>query len=741
MYNIIQLNDKELSELQIIAKDLGIKKADSFKKEDLVYKILDEQAIVGATKKVAADKLKEERKEDKKKRSPRVTPAKKEDKAVSAAKGGEVAKTKEATPVKTQQPSKEENTNKEKETPAIDAKNENAAPKRKVGRPRKNSETTEKKEVENAKPVVTKAMEAKPVAAEKPTEATQKVAPVSQPAEKKEKPNKLVVETNSSTAETNKSAVEANKPSEKKAIAKPQKKAAPAIDEESNILSNADDDDFIPIEDLPSEKIELPTELFGKFEATKAEPAQMLTEQAPHSQQQQPQQHPSQQQQQAQQQRPRIVRPRDNNANNNNNFQRNNNQNQAQNQQRLPMQRSNQQNNASENFPAQQPQERKIIEREKPYEFDDILNGVGVLEIMQDGYGFLRSSDYNYLSSPDDIYVSQSQIKLFGLKTGDVVEGVIRPPKEGEKYFPLVKVSKINGRDAAFVRDRVPFEHLTPLFPDEKFKLCKGGYSDSMSARVVDLFAPIGKGQRALIVAQPKTGKTILMKDIANAIAANHPEVYMIMLLIDERPEEVTDMARSVNAEVIASTFDEPAERHVKIAGIVLEKAKRLVECGHDVVIFLDSITRLARAYNTVSPASGKVLSGGVDANALHKPKRFFGAARNIENGGSLTIIATALIDTGSKMDEVIFEEFKGTGNMELQLDRNLSNKRIFPAVNITASSTRRDDLLLDKTTLDRMWILRKYLADMNPIEAMDFVKDRLEKTKDNDEFLMSMNS
>ena len=741
MYNIIQLNDKELSELQIIAKDLGIKKADSFKKEDLVYKILDEQAIVGATKKVAADKLKEERKEDKKKRSPRVTPAKKEDKAVSAAKGGEVAKTKEATPVKTQQPSKEENTNKEKETPAIDAKNENAAPKRKVGRPRKNSETTEKKEVENAKPVVTKAMEAKPVAAEKPTEATQKVAPVSQPAEKKEKPNKPVVETNSSTAETNKSAVEANKPSEKKAIAKPQKKAAPAIDEESNILSNADDDDFIPIEDLPSEKIELPTELFGKFEATKAEPAQMPAEQAPYSQQQQPQQHPSQQQQQAQQQRPRIVRPRDNNANNNNNFQRNNNQNQAQNQQRLPMQRSNQQNNASENFPTQQPQERKIIEREKPYEFDDILNGVGVLEIMQDGYGFLRSSDYNYLSSPDDIYVSQSQIKLFGLKTGDVVEGVIRPPKEGEKYFPLVKVSKINGRDAAFVRDRVPFEHLTPLFPDEKFKLCKGGYSDSMSARVVDLFAPIGKGQRALIVAQPKTGKTILMKDIANAIVANHPEVYMIMLLIDERPEEVTDMARSVNAEVIASTFDEPAERHVKIAGIVLEKAKRLVECGHDVVIFLDSITRLARAYNTVSPASGKVLSGGVDANALHKPKRFFGAARNIENGGSLTIIATALIDTGSKMDEVIFEEFKGTGNMELQLDRNLSNKRIFPAVNITASSTRRDDLLLDKTTLDRMWILRKYLADMNPIEAMDFVKDRLEKTKDNDEFLMSMNS
>ena len=344
------------------------------------------------------------------------------------------------------------------------------------------------------------------------------------------------------------------------------------------------------------------------------------------------------------------------------------------------------------------------------------------------------------MASPDDIYVSTSQIKLFGLKTGDVVEGPVRPPKTGEKFFPLIKVTKINGREPNEIRDRVPFEHLTPLFPDEKFKLCKG-FNDNLSARVVDLFAPIGKGQRALLVAQPKTGKTILMKDIANAIAANHPEAYLIMLLIDERPEEVTDMARTVNAEVIASTFDEPAERHVKIAGIVLEKAKRMVECGHDVVIFLDSITRLARAYNTVSPASGKVLSGGVDANALHKPKRFFGAARNIEGGGSLTIIATALIDTGSKMDEVIFEEFKGTGNMELQLDRTLSNKRIFPAVNIIASSTRRDDLLHDKQTLDRMWVLRKFLADMNPMEAMTFVKDKLEHTKDNDEFLLSMNS
>lgn len=376
---------------------------------------------------------------------------------------------------------------------------------------------------------------------------------------------------------------------------------------------------------------------------------------------------------------------------------------------------------------------------EKSYDFEGILTGVGVLEIMPDGYGFLRSSDYNYLTSPDDVYVSQSQIKLFGLKTGDVVEGPIRPPKEGEKYFPLVKVEKINGRSPEYVRDRVPFDHLTPLFPDEKFDLTSGKFCN-LSTRVVDMFSPIGKGQRGLIVAPPKTGKTVLLKDIANAISDNHPEVFMIILLIDERPEEVTDMARSVKAEVISSTFDEPAERHVKVASIVLEKAKRMVECGHDVVILLDSITRLARAYNTVSPASGKVLSGGVDANALHKPKRFFGAARNIENGGSLTIIATALTETGSKMDEVIFEEFKGTGNMELQLDRKLSNKRIFPAVDITASSTRRDDLLLEKDTLNRMWILRRYLSDMNSIEAMEFMKDRMERTSSNEELLLSMN-
>lgn len=375
------------------------------------------------------------------------------------------------------------------------------------------------------------------------------------------------------------------------------------------------------------------------------------------------------------------------------------------------------------------------------YDFSDIISANGVLEVMPDGYGFLRSSDYNYLSSPDDVYVSVQQIKRYGLKTGDVIQCHVRPPHDGEKYFPLTSIDKINGRDPSEIRDRIAFEHLTPLFPDEKFTLCGDRATTNLSTRIVDLFSPIGKGQRALIVAQPKTGKTILMKDIANAIAANHPEAYLMMLLIDERPEEVTDMARTVNAEVIASTFDEPAERHVKIAGIVLEKAKRMVECGHDVVIFLDSITRLARAYNTVAPASGKVLTGGVDANALQKPKRFFGAARNIEGGGSLTIIATALIDTGSKMDEVIFEEFKGTGNMELQLDRSLSNKRIFPAVNLVASSTRRDDLLQDKTTLDRMWILRKYISDMNPIEAMNSIHDRMIRTHNNEEFLLSMNS
>ena len=679
MYNIIQLNDKSLPELQAIAQELGIKKTDSLKKEELVYKILDEQAIAGATKKVAADKLKEERKGEKQKRS--------RAKKANAEKSTPAEKKNAAEQPK----ATEKSTDADKKTAVKDTESTEGttdAPKKKPGRPRK-----------------TKAMTAEPQSTDLFTEE-----PAAVP-----------------TAETNNA--------EKQDLTPATEDKEDHTTEEDQILSAATTDDFIPIEDLPTEKTELPTELLGKFEATKVVLPAIIpaAEQPKQAQQNQPAQRP-------QRQRIRDARnnnntPNGNNANSNNaNSPANNTPNNPRNAQQRPAQ------NNGENANAAAP-EQKPAEREKVYDFDDILTGTGVLEIMPDGYGFLRSSDYNYLSSPDDIYVSQSQIKLFGLKTGDMVDGVIRPPKEGEKYFPLVKVSKINGRDPAFIRDRVPFEHLTPLFPDEKFKLCKGGYSDSLSARVVDLFAPIGKGQRALIVAQPKTGKTILMKDIANAIAANHPEVYMIMLLIDERPEEVTDMARTVNAEVIASTFDEPAERHVKIAGIVLEKAKRMVECGHDVVIFLDSITRLARAYNTVSPASGKVLSGGVDANALHKPKRFFGAARNIEGGGSLTILATALIDTGSKMDEVIFEEFKGTGNMELQLDRTLSNKRIFPAVNIVASSTRRDDLLQDKQTLDRMWILRKYLADMNPMEAMDFVKDRLEKTKDNDEFLMSMNS
>jgi transcription termination factor Rho len=399
--------------------------------------------------------------------------------------------------------------------------------------------------------------------------------------------------------------------------------------------------------------------------------------------------------------------------------------------------KSRHQNNGQEKKSSNYDKDLKNKYKQPEFEFDSIIESEGVLDIMQDGYGFLRSSDYNYLSSPDDIYVSQSQIRLFGLKTGDTVLGNVRPPKEGEKYFPLIKVNKINGQDPQVVRDRVSFEHLTPLFPTEKFNLAER--QSNISTRIIDLFSPIGKGQRGMIVSQPKTGKTMLLKDIANAIAANHPEVYQIVLLIDERPEEVTDMQRNVQGEVVASTFDKEATEHVRVANIVLEKAKRLVECGHDVVILLDSLTRLARAYNTVQPASGKVLSGGVDANALHKPKRFFGAARNIENGGSLTIIATALTETGSKMDEVIFEEFKGTGNMELQLDRRISNRRIFPAIDLISSSTRRDDLLLDENTIQRMWVMRKYLADMNPIEAMEFMEQRIKQTKNNEEFLMTM--
>ena len=693
MYNIIQLNEKDLPELQQIAKELGLTKISDLKKDKLVYRILDEQAVVEAGKKAAANA---EREGQPRKRS-RISVKKDSDKVYTATKD---------------------------KAQKLDTKPADAA-----------TQTDESTPEDAAN--VAPAQQAEAQATEEKPKAKRGRKPGSK--------NKSTLEKERLMAEQ----------AEKEAIAKEEK--TPVATENDDIpaesFSTQANDDFIPIEDLPSEKMELPSELLGKFGSMKIEnqPAQQANAQTQQQMQQPNKNNNRQNNRQNNNYNNRQQRYGNNNnnrqqqngrpqnSNNNQGYYNNNNQGQNQNNYQQNRPQNNQPVQAAPNaLPAPVQEPAKPVE--KAYDFDDILRGTGVLEIMPDGYGFLRSSDYNYLSSPDDIYVSQSQIKLFGLKTGDVVDGTIRPPKEGEKYFPLVKVSKINGLNPELVRDRVPFDHLTPLFPDEKFRLCKG-YGDNLSARVVDLFSPIGKGQRALIVAQPKTGKTILMKDIANAIAENHPEVYMIMLLIDERPEEVTDMARSVKAEVIASTFDEPAERHVKIAGIVLEKAKRMVECGHDVVIFLDSITRLARAYNTVSPASGKVLSGGVDANALHKPKRFFGAARNIEGGGSLTIIATALIDTGSKMDEVIFEEFKGTGNMELQLDRNLSNKRIFPAVNINASSTRRDDLLLDKPTLDRMWVLRNYLSDMNPVEAMTDLKQKLERTKNNEEFLMSMNS
>lgn len=661
MYNIIQLSDMPLEELIAVAKTLNIPKADSHKKEDLVYKILDEQAVQEAAKRTAAQRAGGANAEGKSTRK-RTRIAKKDSDIVATASQEKVTKA-ENNPTDEQLTlfsNNEPAANKPAEAPVAEAKQEPAETEKKpVSKPKN---TKAKKNVEN------KAEEKTAQPAEVVTAETPKEAEAPKPAKKNNKKGKK--------AETAKTEAPAEVKAEEKAENVNAEPAEENKEENSNAAATFNQNDFIPIEDLPNTSGELPADLIDKFKQPKEQPVQEKKEPV---------------------REPQFNRP------------------------------------------VQQPQ--PPIRKSQMYNFDGILKGQGVLEIVQDnGYGFLRSADYNYLSSPDDIYVSQSQIKLFGLKTGDVVEGDIRPPREGEKYFPLVRVNRINGLSPEYVRDRVPFEHLTPLFPDEKFNLCRGDKSDNLSARIVDLFAPIGKGQRALIVAQPKTGKTILMKNIANAISANHPEAYMIMLLIDERPEEVTDMARSVNAEVIASTFDEPAERHVRIANIVLEKAKRMVECGHDVVIFLDSITRLARAYNTVAPASGKVLSGGVDANALQKPKRFFGAARNIEGGGSLTIIATALIDTGSKMDEVIFEEFKGTGNMELQLDRSLSNKRIFPAVNIVASSTRRDDLLLSRTTLDRMYILRNHVADMTASEAMDLVKDRMERTSSNEEFLLSMN-
>ena len=649
MYNILELKDKDLDELQSIAREMNLGDVNFPNKDELVYAILDQQAIDMAGKRSAARENKANAKRAEK------VPAKAAETAPS-----ENAPEKPARGRKPKNKPAEESQSALPVTEVAEAPATDSAPKTRRVR-FSHPALTEQVEIAypGNTPAESPATETEPkenLQSQSPAETANDIAPEVKPRGRRPKIQKLNAEP-------------ADAESKQVPAAAPEQAAPASVAEESETPRREEDVQARPVVE---NNVHLQT-FFPRSE------------------------------------RQRFVPRGKNNAAQGN----------------------------TDNVPA--PIYRPQVP-EKVFDFDGILSGVGVLEMMPDGYGFLRSSDYNYLASPDDIYVSPAQVKLFGLKTGDVVEGPIRPPKEGEKYFPLVKVDRINGRSPEYVRDRVPFDHLTPLFPEEKFNLTGKSQGNDISCRVVDMFAPIGKGQRGLIVAQPKTGKTMLLKDIANAIAANHPEVYMMILLIDERPEEVTDMARSVKAEVISSTFDEPAERHVKVASIVLEKAKRMVECGHDVVILLDSITRLARAYNTVSPASDKVLSGGVDANALHKPKRFFGAARNIENGGSLTIIATALTDTGSKMDDVIFEEFKGTGNMELQLDRKLSNKRIFPAVDITASSTRRDDLLLSQDTLNRMWILRKYLSDMNSIEAMTFIKDRMEKTSSNEELLLSMN-
>ena len=661
-YNILELSQKLLPELQEIAKSLNIQEVSDLKKEDLVYRILDEQAISLAS-------IQEEKKKEKEAKKP------------EGRKRGRPSKAKtEATPA-------------EKTQPEAEASNEM--------KPEKEQQQQQPERKKRAR-----------------IEKKEKVAGAI--ASTDNNPEVVILDNK---PQKNKKAINIPTPPPAQAPKQLKQEAElPLFEQVPNvepevIKVEAPQPEEIPAKEQPEvAETHQPEEGESKRLVFRhADTKSMLDQIFPLAMGKQEPSKQAQPDTTAQSTKQQNKNRKNNRSENQENNARNNNNN----------------NNAKEK------------EQEKAFDFEGILVGTGVLEMMPDGYGFLRSSDYNYLTSPDDIYVSQSQIKLFGLKTGDVVEGSIRPPKEGEKYFPLVKVDRINGRTPEEVRDRVPFDHLTPLFPDEKFMLTarrSPKVFDNIAVRVVDLFSPIGKGQRGLIVAQPKTGKTMLLKDIANAIAYNHPEVYMIVLLIDERPEEVTDMSRSVDAEVIASTFDEPAERHVKIAEIVLNKAKRLVECGHDVVILLDSITRLARAYNTVQPASGKVLSGGVDANALQKPKRFFGAARNIENGGSLTILATALTETGSKMDDVIFEEFKGTGNMELQLDRKLSNKRIYPAVDITASSTRRDDLLQDESTLNRMWILRKYLSDMTSIEAMEFIKKQMENTFDNLEFLASMN-
>ena len=670
MYNISDLNAMSDQELKTIAESMGLKKIDASEKDDIIYKILDQQAIDVASS------------AEKKRRAP-----------------------KEPKPNKERQ-SNEKQPATDSEQPAAATADTPKEPKRRGRKPK--SEATQPNAAENGS-------QTEPVAAEPPV--AQDAAPAKEPKRRGRKPA-------NATAQPTAEPLQLPLPVEE---APRQEPTGSAIPVEAETAHEVSDNAAMPATDnLPSTEGDVERENQGSEDNR----PQGVSKFSPKN-------------------NPSLVSffPR------------------AEGRRFVPRSQREKEEAAAAaaiaaasapiiiHEPGQEPKQNKQQKKQKnrnqqqqqqtpqsvsQYNFDGLLNAVGVLELMPDGYGFLRSSDYNYLSSPDDVYVTQQQVKTYGLKTGDVVECTIRPPKEGEKYFPMGNVLMVNGRNPEYIRDRVPFEHLTPLFPDEKFDLTSGR-SCNLSTRVVDMFAPIGKGQRALIVAPPKTGKTILLKDIANAIAENHPDTYIIILLIDERPEEVTDMSRSVNAEVIASTFDEPADRHVKIASIVLEKAKRMVECGHDVVILLDSITRLARAYNTVSPASGKILSGGVDANALQKPKRFFGAARNIERGGSLTIIATALTETSSKMDEVIFEEFKGTGNMELQLDRKLSNKRIFPAVDITASSTRRDDLLLRPETLNRMWIMRRFLSDRNSIEAMEFIKDRMERTSDNEELLRTM--
>lgn len=690
MYDIVELNNKLVGELREIAKELNIQKAEKLLKQDLIYQILDQQALIPQAAETVKpsgrnDKKPGQKKEDKGKKPQQKkadVPAEKKDVAVSAEKKAEAAPAKPAEPV------------------AEVVKEEVSVQPKQVSTPEKQEQFNDRREPRKRM---------KPQAAA----STAKLSP-------------LLEESLSESAEQEsiKKPLEPIKAEPRPAV-RPTQETRPFGNDQQRQQPRGEQrgDQRFPRREEDGDRRE-----FRKPENQQRYDDRPQREDRPVQQDRQ-QNYDRQGDRQYQNERSAY---QERSQQQDKSYQSD----RSQYQDRPQMQ----QNDQNQRREQQQQQQQKPKKEEYTFEFEGIVAAEGVLEIMPDGYGFLRSSDYNYLNSPDDIYVSQSQIKLFGLKTGDTVKGTIRPPREIEKYFPLIKVDSINGKHPDEVRDRIPFDFLTPLFPEEKFNLT-GHAENTMSTRIMDLFAPIGKGQRGLIVAQPKTGKTVLLKEVANAIAKNHPEAYLIILLIDERPEEVTDMARSVRAEVISSTFDEPAEKHVKIANIVLEKAKRLTECGHDVVILLDSITRLARAYNTVSPASGKVLSGGVEANALQKPKRFFGAARKIENGGSLTIIATALIDTGSKMDEVIFEEFKGTGNMELQLDRRLSNKRIWPAIDIVSSSTRREDLLLDKDTMQRVWILRNHLADMNPIEAMEFLKDRMRYTQTNEEFLISMNS